>query len=208
MQSQKSWCHQLCSSGPILPQTFRKALIDNCISSHSILLHMFYALCTLHSFHQRNCLYLLFTSKKVVFFFFIGLLGNQISSNSTNELPHGHHGHAGHGQHRLAAADSRQFSNSTSSLASKSPSEASSVASAPPLTNKSKWHKLFSAFKKNKGPGGHGANSGNANDAFCLKHSHNCSNSFLRAGISNMKGYKKTNQDRLVNFSYYPYQIW
>ena len=68
MQSQKSWCHQLCSSGPILPQTFGKALIDNCISSHSILLHMFYALCTLHSFHQRNCLYLLFTFKKVVFF--------------------------------------------------------------------------------------------------------------------------------------------
>eukprot|EP00093_Oithona_nana_P005508 05508.XXX_36825_35848_1 [CDS] Oithona nana genome sequencing. len=122
------------------------------------------------------------------------LLGNQISSNSTNELPHVHQGQQG--QHRLAAADSRQFSNSTSSLASKSPSEASSVASAPPLTNKSKWHKLFSAFKKNKGPGHHGANSGNANDAFCLKHSHNCSNSFLRAGISNMKGYKKANQDR------------
>ena len=129
-------------------------------------------------------------------FLFIGLLGNQISSNSTNELPHVHQGQHGQGQHRLAAADSRQFSNSTSSLASKSPSEASSVASAPPLTNKSKWHKLFSAFKKNKGPGHHGANSGNANDAFCLKHSHNCSNSFLRAGISNMKGYKKANQDR------------
>ena len=169
-----------------------------------------HVLCTLHTsqFPSKKLPLPSFHLQKSSVFFFIGLLGNQISSNSTNELPHGHHGHAGHGQHRLAAADSRQFSNSTSSLASKSPSEASSVASAPPLTNKSKWHKLFSAFKKNKGPGGHGANSGNANDAFCLKHSHNCSNSFLRAGISNMKGYKKTNQDRLVNFSYYPYQIW
>ena len=32
--------------------------------------------------------------------------------------------------------------------------------------------------------------------AYRLKHSHNCSNSELRAGVSNMKGYKKANQDR------------
>ena len=152
----------------------------------------------LNEYFKGPLCYWLFDSNLWIFPLFIGLLGNQISANSTGELPHLHHGGAGHGPHghhgRLAAADSRAFSNSTSSLASKSPSEVSSVASAPPLTNKSKWHKLFSAFKKNKGQGS--ANSGNANDAFCLKHSHNCSNSFLRAGISNMKGYKKTNQDR------------
>ena len=71
--------------------------------------------------------------------------------------------------------------------------------SAPPMTtNKgSRWQKLFSAFKKNKGGGsGSGGGAGGNTEAFCLKHSHNCSNSFLRAGISNMKGYKKTNQDR------------
>ncbi len=32
--------------------------------------------------------------------------------------------------------------------------------------------------------------------SYRLKHSHNCSNEELRAGISNMKGYKKANQDR------------
>ena len=52
-------------------------------------------------------------------------------------------------------------------------------------------------MKKNKGGGsGSGGGAGGNTEAFCLKHSHNCSNSFLRAGISNMKGYKKTNQDR------------
>jgi len=35
-----------------------------------------------------------------------------------------------------------------------------------------------------------------------LKHSHNCSNTTLRAGVSNMKGYKKSNQDRCTAFSY------
>ena len=74
-----------------------------------------------------------------------------------------------------------------------------STASAPPMTtnNKSGWQKLFSAFKKNKGgKDGSGGGAGASSEAFCVKHSHNCSNSFLRAGISNMKGYKKSNQDR------------
>jgi len=39
-------------------------------------------------------------------------------------------------------------------------------------------------------------------DASSLKHSHNCSNSGLRVGVSNMKGYKKSNQDRCTAFSY------
>ena len=69
----------------------------------------------------------------------------------------------------------------------------------------SRWQKLFSTFKKNKNGGngnfgahGHGSGPAHSEDAFSLKHSHNCSNSFLKAGISNMKGYKKANQDRLV----------
>lgn len=59
----------------------------------------------------------------------------------------------------------------------------------------SKWQKLLSAFRKNRSSSSHSSASHSA-DAFCLKHSHDCSNSFLRAGISNMKGYKKANQDR------------
>ena len=67
----------------------------------------------------------------------------------------------------------------------------------------SRWQKLFSSFKKNKngavnqsGGNNHGSGPAHSEDAFSLKHSHNCSNSFLKAGISNMKGYKKANQDR------------
>jgi len=127
------------------------------------------------------------------------LIGNQISSNSTSEIPHVHH----------LAKDSRQFSNSTVSLTSRAPSDTPSrtpsTASAPPMTtnNKSGWQKLFSAFKKNKGgKDGSGGGAGASTEAFCVKHSHNCSNSFLRAGISNMKGYKKSNQDRCTAFSY------
>ena len=69
----------------------------------------------------------------------------------------------------------------------------------------SRWQKLFSSFKKSKNGGvshssahSHGSGPAHSEDAFSLKHSHNCSNSFLKAGISNMKGYKKANQDRLV----------
>ncbi len=123
---------------------------------------------------------------------FSGFLENQFSSSSTSELPHGAspaHGHL--------SAQTRQFSNSTSSLTSRAASDTPSTSSAPPAmtSNKSRWQKLFSALKKNKGGGG-AAGPGGSADAFCLKHSHNCSNSFLRAGISNMKGYKKANQDR------------
>ena len=67
----------------------------------------------------------------------------------------------------------------------------------------SRWQKLFSSFKKNRngavsqtGTTNHGNAPVHSDDAFSLKHSHNCSNSFLKAGISNMKGYKKANQDR------------
>ena len=71
---------------------------------------------------------------------------------------------------------------------------------SPQLPQPSRWQKLFSTFKKNRGPAGTGS-SPSASDSHCLKHSHNCSNSQLRAGISNMKGYKKANQDRQVLFS-------
>ena len=91
--------------------------------------------------------------------------------------------------------------------------------SVPPTTNsvntplnrqqsnvqQSRWQKLFSSFKKTKNGAvsnstgnNHGSGPAHSDDAFSLKHSHNCSNSFLKAGISNMKGYKKANQDRLV----------
>lgn len=59
-------------------------------------------------------------------------------------------------------------------------------------TSKSRWQRLLGAFRRNR----------SAEDAHCLKHSHNCSNATLRAGISNMKGYKKVNQDRCTAFSY------
>lgn len=39
-------------------------------------------------------------------------------------------------------------------------------------------------------------------DSSSLKHSHNCANNGLRVGVSNMKGYKKSNQDRCTAFSY------
>jgi hypothetical protein len=70
-----------------------------------------------------------------------------------------------------------------------SPAASSPSASPAPL---SKWQKLFSAFKKTKTTTGVTSSA----EAYRLKHSHNCSNSLLRAGISNMKGYKKANQDR------------
>ena len=63
-------------------------------------------------------------------------------------------------------------------------------------SGESRWHKLLSSFRTRRlGPGG-GA------ETHSLKHSHNCANSRLRAGVSNMKGYKKTNQDRCTAFSY------
>ena len=79
------------------------------------------------------------------------------------------------------------------------------TSSRPHASNvpQSRWQKLFSSFKKSKNStvnsssgSSHGSGSAHAEDAFSLKHSHNCSNSFLKAGISNMKGYKKANQDR------------
>lgn len=59
----------------------------------------------------------------------------------------------------------------------------------------SRWHKLFNSFKNKK-------REGNAPSDFSLKHSHNCANSRVRVGVSNMKGYKKNNQDRCTAFSY------
>ena len=59
----------------------------------------------------------------------------------------------------------------------------------------SRWHKLFNSFKNKK-------REGNASSDFSLKHSHNCANSRVRVGVSNMKGYKKNNQDRCTAFSY------
>ena len=80
-----------------------------------------------------------------------------------------------------------------------------SMSRQHPNVQQSRWQKLFSSFKKSKNgavsnPSGsnHGSGPAHAEDAFSLKHSHNCSNSFLKAGISNMKGYKKANQDRQV----------
>ena len=84
----------------------------------------------------------------------------------------------------------------TASTSSSSASSSTSAASASTTTtaaaSMSKWQKLFSAFKKTKSSSG----PANSAEAHRLKHSHNCSNSLLRAGISNMKGYKKANQDR------------
>ena len=65
-----------------------------------------------------------------------------------------------------------------------------------PLPQPSRWQKLFSTFKKNRSSSGGGSSPNAGENSHCLKHSHNCSNSQLRAGISNMKGYKKANQDR------------
>ena len=63
-------------------------------------------------------------------------------------------------------------------------------------SGESRWHKLLSSFRTRRlGPGG-------CAETHSLKHSHNCANSRLRAGVSNMKGYKKTNQDRCTAFSY------
>ena len=77
------------------------------------------------------------------------------------------------------------------------------VSRQPSNVQQSRWQKLFSSFKKSKngavnhsGGNNHGSGPAHSEDAFSLKHSHNCSNSFLKAGISNMKGYKKANQDR------------
>ena len=82
-------------------------------------------------------------------------------------------------------------------------SSISSMSRQHPNAQQSRWQKLFSSFKKNKNgavsntsSSNHGSGPAHAEDAFSLKHSHNCSNSFLKAGISNMKGYKKANQDR------------
>ena len=94
-------------------------------------------------------------------------------------------------------------------------STVSSMSRQHPNAQQSRWQKLFSSFKKNKNGAtsnssgnNHGSGPAHAEDAFSLKHSHNCSNSFLKAGISNMKGYKKANQDRwaqipLVHFEWY-----
>ena len=62
-------------------------------------------------------------------------------------------------------------------------------------SNRSRWQRLLGAFRRSKHGAG-GAGKGNPEDAHKRKHSHNCSNAVLRAGISNMKGYKKVNQDR------------
>ena len=64
-------------------------------------------------------------------------------------------------------------------------------------SSESKWHKLLSSFRTKKSGEGSGQN-----ESFSLKHSHNCANSRLRVGVSNMKGYKKSNQDRCTAFSY------
>lgn len=64
-------------------------------------------------------------------------------------------------------------------------------STSTPSAGKSRWQKLFSALKKGKGAGDE-----SHEDTYRLKHSHNCSNEAVKAGISNMKGYKKTNQDR------------
>ena len=45
----------------------------------------------------------------------------------------------------------------------------------------SRWHKLFNTFRNKRKEGG------GQNDSFCLKHSHNCANSRLKVGVSNMK---------------------
>ncbi len=141
------------------------------------------------------------------------LLASQ-HSNSTSQLNAGGatassaSGHA-HRRPKLHSSTSSLTSTRTpSTTASSTPTSASSssASTASGLTGgvpgasgsgKSRWQKLFSAFKKNKhNSSGSGQGTGSASDAYCLKHSHNCSNSFLRAGISNMKGYKKANQDR------------
>ena len=64
-------------------------------------------------------------------------------------------------------------------------------------SSESRWHKLLSSFRTRKSGDGAGQN-----ESFSLKHSHNCANSRLRVGVSNMKGYKKSNQDRCTAFSY------
>ncbi len=76
-----------------------------------------------------------------------------------------------------------------------------------------RWRKLLASLRKTRvddagagagaGAGGGGGNGGAAGLAasYRLKHSHNCSNSELRVGVSNMKGYKKANQDRSAMFS-------
>lgn len=69
---------------------------------------------------------------------------------------------------------------------------------AKPGSRESRWHRLLSTFKNKKREGG----GVSQHDSFCLKHSHNCANSQLRVGVSNMKGYKKSNQDRCTAFSY------
>ena len=64
-------------------------------------------------------------------------------------------------------------------------------------SSESRWHKLLSSFRTRKSEAG-----GGQSESFSLKHSHNCANSRLRVGVSNMKGYKKSNQDRCTAFSY------
>ena len=55
----------------------------------------------------------------------------------------------------------------------------------------SRWRKLLSSMKR--GGGREGGGPGHS-ESFSLKHSHNCANNSLRAGVSNMMGYKKSNQ--------------
>ncbi len=106
--------------------------------------------------------------------------------------------------------------NVEAAVACKSPSRScmsgrssAGAAAAAATSGKSRWRKLLSSLRKTKvsadaeaggdqvasGGGGGGKGAGGV-AAYRLKHSHNCSNSELRAGISNMKGYKKANQDR------------
>ena len=46
----------------------------------------------------------------------------------------------------------------------------------------SRWQKLLNSFKTKK------REAGSHQDSFSLKHSHNCANSRLKVGVSNMKG--------------------
>ena len=67
----------------------------------------------------------------------------------------------------------------------------------PKVGRESRWHRLFSSLRT-KGKDGEGSSI----DSSSHKHSHNCANNSLRVGVSNMKGYKKSNQDRCTAFSY------
>ncbi len=63
----------------------------------------------------------------------------------------------------------------------------------------SRWRKLLGSLKLG---GREGAGAGHS-DSYSLKHSHNCANSHLRVGVSNMMGYKKSNQETHRSTSVY-----